>query len=149
MKNKSTVIGIDPDVSRSGVAVATDGAIESLECLSFTELCNFLSTLHPGVIVGIEDVENDRATYPRKANQKAMLKIAQNVGMAKATCRHIRSVAESFDLKVVMVAPLAKTNMLARKAKNDATYFNQLTGWSGRSNEEKRDAGLIAFTLSK
>jgi hypothetical protein len=149
MKNKATVIGIDPDVSRSGVAVATDGRIESLECLCFTDLCNFLSTLPPSAIVAIEDVEHDKTTYPRKANKAAMLKIAQNVGMAKATCRHIRAVAESFNLKVKMIPPMAKGNQLCRRAKGDAEFFNSITGWQGRSNEEKRDAGMIAFFLSK
>jgi hypothetical protein len=27
----------------------------------------------------------------------------------------------------------------------DAKFFNQLTGWTGSSNEDKRDAGLLAL----
>ena len=144
------IIGIDPDVSKSGVAVAVKGKLESLSVMTFVELCNFLSIQPPGTQVCIENVEHDMAVYYRKGNNnRQMLTVAQNVGMVKATMRHIVAVAESFNLKVELVKPLGKTSELARRAKADAGFFNQVTGWKGRTNPDMRDAGMIALVCSK
>jgi len=144
------VVGIDPDTIKSGVAISRNGKLHDLCNLEFVELCHYLAQLPPSTIVGIEDVGVDKAVYNRPGENRAkMLKIAQNVGMVKATAIHIEAVARSFNLKVKMIPPLAKSSEHARRAKKDAAYFNQLTGWAGRTNEEQRDAGMIAFFLSK
>lgn len=144
------VIGIDPDVSKSGVAVAVKGKLQELHAMTFVQLCSFLSQQPPGTNVCIENVEHDKTVYHRKGkNHKQMLTVAQNVGMVKATMRHIVAVAESFELKVELVKPLGKTSELARRAKVDANFFNQVTGWKGRTNPDMRDAGLIAWVCSK
>jgi len=35
-----------------------------------------------------------------------------------------------------------------KKAKNDAKLFNKITGWEGKSNQDKRDAALLAMSYS-
>jgi len=38
---------------------------------------------------------------------------------------------------------------VAKMTKREADYFNQITGWQGRTNADMRDAGLIALAYSK
>lgn len=143
---KKTTIGIDPDTQTSGVAICVDGKIVSIEKMSFVQLMDFFANLELGVKVYIENVEAHSKVYKRpKTNAAAMLKIGMNVGMVKATYRHLVSLAEHYDVDIVSVPPLGLSNPIARRAKGDAKYFSQITGYTGRTNEDMRDAGLIAF----
>ena len=70
-------------------------------------------------------------------------KICQDVGKCKATGSLIQQVLESQGYKVKLVTPLK--GPVKRMAKSSDKYFNQITGWKGRSNEDKRDAALVAL----
>lgn len=91
----------------------------------------------------LEDVEAIKATFMRKGqNPAAMRKIAQNVGQVKQTARLIKEMADYFGVDIVMVKPLGG---LAKSAKKNADLFKRLTGWEGRSNEDTRDAAMLAL----
>lgn len=136
-------IGIDPDLVKSGVAVAEDGKLRSLQALSLFELTRFIDQHKDAAEFILENVEYDKTTYIRPGtNRQQMLKIAQNVGMAKGTCRHIDEYLRDCGATYRKVKPLTGQ---VKRAKGDAEFFNQLTGWTGRSNEDKRDAALLAL----
>lgn len=136
-------IGIDPDLVKSGVGVAMDGELVTLDAMPFFELIRFIDEHKHQARFVLEDVEHDRAVYARPGmSRNQMLKIAQNVGQVKAIGRQLRQYLEGADADFVMIKPLQG---YLKKAKKDAALFNKLTGWTGSSNEDKRDAGMLAL----
>ncbi len=141
------IIGIDPDLEASGVAIVRNGQIESLQNMDFFDLQEFIQLqkeVEPDVIFAVEDVELNKALYAKHNGQKAKVreKIGQNVGQAKGVTRLIEQYLIRLNCRYVMVAPLKGR---FKKAKKDSEYFNRLTGWTGRSNADKRDAAMIAL----
>lgn len=57
--------------------------------------------------------------------------------------------ANSYRMPDALGSPVSLVKSLKgtykKKAKDDAKFFNQLTGWTGRDNEDKRDTGLLAL----
>ncbi len=143
-------IGIDPDLTASGVSVVDGKRILQLKSLRINDLVPFVAGLNEAVIK-MEDPNRLRPTFPRKLNPKLtagqrtaiMRKISQDVGKVKAAATLIHELLTGAGFKVIMVTPLK--GPLKRQAKDDAAYFNKVTGWTGRSNQDQRDAALIAL----
>lgn len=144
---EGVVIGIDPDLVKSGVAEVVDGEIVKLHALAFPQLIEFAKLQHEShkqIEFIVEEVEADKTTYQRAGtNQHQMRKIAQNVGQVKGVKRVLVECLLHEGIPVRLVKPLK--GHYKKKAKADAKFFNQLTGWAGSSNEDKRDAGLLAL----
>lgn len=137
------IIGIDPDLVKSGVAVVVDGKIITLDTMSFFDLCNFIDEHKHQAVFHVEDVEINKPVFTRPGISPAsMKKIAQNVGMVKAVARLLMEHLEETEANYKMIRPLVGP---IKKAKKDAEFFNRQTGWTGKSNEDKRDAGLLAL----
>lgn len=140
------LIGIDPDLTKSGVALVQNGKLTHLLALPFPQLLVFAQQ-HKNAIFVVENVEHDKTTYRRaNTNQRQHARIAQNVGQVKGVARVLIQCLESFGCQVVTIKPL--TGAVKRHAKTNANYFNKLTGWQGRTNQDKRDAALIALSYS-
>lgn len=140
------VIGIDPDMRKCGVVECIDGdfkisfytkkhyttaaLIEDIPCL-----------LNLGYIFAIEDVNAVKTIYAknRRGNQAIQSRIAQNVGMVKAAGTILIDYIEHHGGKVVLVPP-----GIGKQTKKDAKLFSELTGYTGRTNEDTRDAYWIA-----
>lgn len=140
-------IGIDPDFVKSGVAVIEGKTIIHLESLTFTQILEYVEAVGPkeNILIKLENPSAIKPLFGKKAINKRAIreKICQDVGKCKATGSLIQQVLESQGYKVELVKPLK--GPVKRQAKNDAVYFNKLTGWQGRSNEDKRDAALVAL----
>jgi hypothetical protein len=139
------VIGIDPDAQKSGVALVEVNRIVEMQKMSLPELieyCVEMAVSHD-VTVKIEDVESWKNVRQRPGqNFAAMRKISQNVGQVKQAARSIVEMLISKGITPVMVKPLRGP---IKQAKKNSAYFNKVTGWTGRSNEDCRDAALIAL----
>ena len=140
-------IGIDPDFVKSGIAVVQGKAVIHLESLSFVDMFEYIAAAGPKeeVLIKLENPSAIKPLFGAKAKNKRSIreKICQDVGKCKATGSLIQQVLENQGYKVKLVKPLK--GPVKRQAKNDAVYFNKLTGWKGRSNEDKRDAALVAL----
>lgn len=159
-------IGIDPDLTKSGVATVVNGEIVTLKSMGFSELIEFvISKSHLPCAVLLEDVDNKKPVFPKRlrqsvkgqnpllayvghapsqsgSNAKVNMSIAEDLGKVKATARLIKEVLEDKGIKVTLVKPLRGP---IKKAKDSNVYFNKITGWTGRSNADTRDAALIAM----
>lgn len=159
-------IGIDPDLTKSGVASVVNGEIVTLKSMGFSELIEFvISKSHLPCAVLLEDVDNKKPVFPKRlrqsvkvqnpllayvghapsksgTNAKVNMSIAEDLGKVKATARLIKEVLEDKGIKVTLVKPLRGP---IKKAKDSSVYFNKITGWTGRSNADTRDAALIAM----
>ena len=141
------IIGIDPDLDASGVAIVRNGQIESLQTMNFFDLLDFIHITNSSsskVVFAVENVELNKSLYAKhnSKNQRVRERIGQNVGQVKAVARLIEQYLIRIDAAYTMVAPLKGR---FKKAKEDKEYFNRLTGWTGNSNADKRDAALIGL----
>ena len=138
------IIGIDPDLEASGVAMVRNGELVDMETLDFFSLMEFINHFKDEALFAVENVELSKALYAKHngKNQRVRERIGQNVGQVKAIARLIEQYLVRIDAPYVMVAPL---NGRFKKAKEDREYFNRLTGWRRSSNADKRDAALIAL----
>ena len=138
------VIGIDPDLVKSGVALVEDGELKYLWALHFPQLLKYAKeAVSENALFVVEDVEADKTTYHRaNTNARQHARIAQNVGQVKGVKRVLVECLESMGADVVQVKPLCGP---IKRAKTDRKYFNQVTGWTSSSNEDKRDAALLAL----
>jgi hypothetical protein len=140
------VVGIDPDLKKSGVAVVSEGKLITLDCLKLLDLIEFISEHKHRAHFVIENVNHDKTTYKRVcANVKAMGRISQNVGMVKAVGTLLEEILTDLGAEFTSMKPLRGA---VKKAKNDRNYFNKITGWTDISNQDKRDAALLAMSYT-
>lgn len=138
------IVGIDPDLHKSGVCVLNDdGSIAVLESMTIANLFNYVTFYRcNGFTYAIEDVNKIGAMYNshKNKNPRIAANIAQKVGMVKGAATIIASFIEYTIGGSPIMAPVG----LGKQVKKDAALFNQLSGWTGKSNEDMRDAWAIA-----
>lgn len=146
------IIGIDPDLTASGVAVVEGKKIIRLERVRLPVLVEWMGNAWESsggdLIILMEDPNLMKPTFhramPKARNKQAVMNnISQKVGQVKAVATIIMELLQHDGYQVRPVRPLA--GPMKHRAKRDAKYFNQITGWDGRSNEDQRDAALIAL----
>lgn len=139
---KPLIIGIDPDLEKSGVAVLKDGSLR-LDNMRFYDLTQYFEVNKDQ----IKKVVIEAGWLNKKSNlhsrygqsKRAGERIAKNVGENHATGKLLVEMAESLGLAVVLVKPT--------KSKKNSEEFNRITGWQGRTNQEQRDAGLLIWGM--
>lgn len=144
------IIGIDPDMTESGVAVVQgkDVLIE-LAKRNINELVPYLKqwAQNHALTIKIEDPNLISPTFPRVIKDARSLKavrdkISQDVGRVKASATLIIQILEYNGFTVQKVKPIK--GPIKQLCKNDSKHFNQVFKWAGRSNEDTRDAAIIA-----
>lgn len=137
------IVGIDPDLKKSGVCTMNMlGEICALDSLDIVDLVNLVKDSPIDTIYAIEDVNKIKGMYSRniKGGQAAQLKVAQDVGMVKATAQIITQLIQAHTHKPIILTPVG----LGKQLKNNADLFRQVTGYQRPTNEDKRDAWAIA-----
>ena len=143
------VIGIDPDKVKSGVAWLKPSTRQlELSNLSFPLLLEYLQfakrkseELNESLVVVVE------AGWMNAAQGKQAEKIAKDVGANHETGRKIIEMCEHYGINVVAKAPLAK----CWKGKDKKITHEELasfTGIMGRTNQDARDAALLAWVFA-
>lgn len=135
------IIGIDPDLEKSGVAVLSGQIHLRLMNLNFVELKNLFEQNLPLIKKAVVEAGwlNEKSnfhTHP-KQSKAAGERIAKNVGENHATGKLIVQLIESMGVPVVLIKPT--------RTKLNAVDFNRITGWTGRSNQEQRDAAMLIW----
>lgn len=142
----SFIIGIAPDATKPSFALTQGQKIIELCSMIQPELIERivrLAALHQ-ITVKIEDVEATKPTFIRPdVSVAGMMKITQKVEQVKQASRDITEQLKSKGITPVMVKPLRGS--VKRAAKKNGVYFNKLTGWTGCSNQDTRDATMIAL----
>jgi len=138
-----TIIGIDPDSNRHGVAEYWDGELVNLHSMRLMDLRDLLEDIKPRneIEIHIEDVCAKKATWHAKDKTAAVKATAdQRVGMCKQAQREVEYLAEYLGIKIV------KHTISKRwKSQREKTQFEKVTGWTGRSNEDTRSAAYFGF----
>lgn len=138
------IIGIDPDLEKSGIGFVEDGKVVQLQALNFFQLQQLIDERKASALFVLEDVELNKALYSKHMGKNARVRerISQNVGQVKAVARLIEQYLIHAGAKFKKVPPLKGQ---IKAAKTSSSYFNQITGWEGSSSADKRDAALLAL----
>ncbi len=132
------IVGIDPDVEKSGVAIWCYGWVR-IEVLSFFDLYDRLPQYKKDydLKVIIEASWLNKKVNYHGGKGGAGQKIAYHVGMNHAVGKLINEMCESLKIETILVRPTKK--------KLDQHQFNEVTGIQGRTNPEKRDAAMLVW----
>lgn len=135
------IIGIDPDLEKSGVAIL--GQSLQLKNLTFPETVELFRTLQDEikkVVIEAGWLNRKSNFHGRYGQSKSKGEaIARNVGENHATGKLLVEMAKSLGLAVVEVRPT--------RTKLKAEDFNRITGWQGRTNQEQRDAAMLIVSM--
>lgn len=129
------IIGIDPGAS-TGMAYFNNGKLEALRTISPNEIKDAIIRARRVIF---EDSRLISHVYTTTTSRAAALKMARNVGEIDAWCKLICAHCEQLGIPAHGVSPKGKG------AKVDAAHFNQITGWTAKSNQHERDAAMVAW----
>jgi hypothetical protein len=133
------LIGIDPDVEKSGVAFLTDNKLK-LQNLTFFELFDFLNFYKEKEnkpIVYIECGYLNKSNWHNKTAKSAAFnsKIGEHTGANFETAKKIVEMCIYLGLPYHQIKPT--------RSKSDSNFFKQATGLQIRTNQEQRDAYFL------
>lgn len=154
MTKYDMIIGIDPDKDKSGVAVLSfaKGLSLQLTNLTFPKLLDFLQKEkgkagENGLCVVVEAGWAVKKSNFHNAQGFRAQKIAKDVGANHETGRKIVEMCRHYGIEVTERTPLRKC-WRGRDGKITAEELEAFTGYGRRSNQDARDAALIAWTFA-
>lgn len=158
------VVGIDPDIEKSGVAFlnVNERRFERVQAMTFPELLAYIDKL--AALVGefrpllvIEDSDSSTNWHLHKVKASGLsldrkLRIAaaigRSAGMCHAVIRLLNEYAQARDVDVCMKKPLRKT---WRGADGKITHLECaqfMNGLPKRTSQETRDACLLCWVVA-
>lgn len=154
MKKYDNVIGIDGDVDKSGVAFlhVPTRKLEA-SALTFPELLDYLQFVkkqseekNETVVVVVEAswLISHHWQTRKSDNQKVTAAKGNSAGRNHEVGRKIVEMCEHYGLEVIEQRPLRKC-WKGRDGKITQEEIEYFTGLSGRTNQEMRDAVLLAW----
>ena len=144
---KKVYIGIDPDVDKSGCAVKC-GKVFNLYNLTFFELYDKLKAINENskesnipvevyVECGFLNGGNRHKVFGGSHSLNS--KIGERIGANHETAKKICEMCEYLGLEYKQIRPT--------KSKTNSDFFQQVTGYTKRSNQEQRDALMLIWGL--
>lgn len=152
-----TVIGIDPDVDKNGVALLDcNSKALSIVTLTFPDLLDYLlyqkrqaEVTGKNVIVAIEAGWMNQGNWHLKYRDNRNVAVAKGVhqGRNEQVSRIIGQMCERYQMHYEFIKPLRKywKGENGKITHEELAYF---TGIKGRTNQEGRDAALIAWVYA-
>jgi hypothetical protein len=157
MKKYNTIIAIDPDVDKSGVAfLETTTRKLEVSNLIFPQLMDYLQfvkkesvRLEKSVMVVVEAGWKNKSHWHTKEgfNSRLTAQIGNATGRNHEVGRKIVEMAKHYGFEVHEQIPLRKS----WKGKDGKITHEELaafTGITGKTNQDARDAALIAWVFS-
>lgn len=136
------IIGIDPDVDKSGVSIKSKDGF-TLHNWKFFELFDKLKAMNREeiILVMIEGGWLNKSNWHRKEKGTAALnaKIGSHTGANHETGKKIVEMMEYLGLPYKVVKPT--------QTKVNAKLFKMLTKYEGRTNQEQRDSYMLIIGL--
>lgn len=137
------ILGVDPDLLASGLAISTDGVITSYQTISFPDLMDYMNFDKDRIKKVVIEAGwlNKKSNFHARSGQSKSVgeRIAKNVGENHATGKLICAMCEHYGILVHLVRPTSK--------KLNASEFERLTGISKRMNQDMRDAILLIYAM--
>lgn len=142
------IVGIDPGSNKSGVAVMENGRYTKLLQLTFMEIMTLADDSPDHAQFYVEDPNSMRAPHAKHDDLNAghYRKMAQNVGQCAGVAKLLIAELQN---KGKQVYPVKPQRGLSKRTKKDKAFFNRITGWTGNSNEHKRDAAMLIYKFHR
>lgn len=134
------IIGIDPDAKKSAIAIIKDNKL-TLSEVKFFELFRFLYENRKEIRLVVVEAGylNEKANWHNnKSGVYVAARIGKNVGENHQTARLIVEMCLHLGLNYKAIEPLGTKKI-------DQEKFKQITRYEGRTNQDTRDAGMIAW----
>jgi len=153
--SKKVIVAIDPDVKQSGVAQIQDGVI-SVFRMSLIGMVEYLQTLklsYSNLTVVVEAGWKNKATWHLfQANNAKAAFIGRSVGANHTIGKQIVEVCKHFGINVVEQKPLRKrwsgsNGKITHEELSEVLKTYKLQGLPKRTNQDERDAALLAINL--
>lgn len=146
-------IGIDPDVDKSGFAVWDSRLNVFTKILDYrifgilAEIDSYNSIYSDMIVIVEAGWLNKKSNFHSNARQSKAVgeKIALSVGANQQVGKIIVEYCQNRKITVLEQKPLAKKWGEKRDSKINASEFEKLSGWSGITNPEKRDAAMMVI----
>ncbi|MFA2923390.1 hypothetical protein [Acinetobacter pittii] len=134
------IIGIDPDLEKSGVAIRSATQLV-LKNLAFHEVITLFDTNRDLINKVVIEAGwlNTKSNFRNIQSRQVAERTAKNVGENHATGKLLVQMAESKCIPVLLIKPT--------RTKLDSANFNRVTGWQGRTNQEQRDACMLIWAM--
>lgn len=155
MKRYDNIIAIDPDVSRSGVAFLkpATGLLE-VSNLTFPQVIDYLQQVNrdkgEGTLIVLVEaswlIHGNWHLSSWERRQRAASK-GYDVGRNHETGRKIAEMCRHLGIEVLEHAPLRKC-WRGKDGKITHEELVSFTGIKGRTNQDARDAALLAWVFS-
>lgn len=147
---QKTIIGIDPDCDKSGIAIYEGNTI-ALQTCDFPSLLHLLTSVEAVVCIeaGWLITHNWHTKYGESANVSA--KKGYAVGRNHETGRKIAEFCKYYGIPYHLIKPLRKCwqgndKKITNEEFQKLLKFRGIEANKSRTNQEERDAGLIALT---
>lgn len=138
-------VGIDPDGDKHGVAIYINGKLKQLAMLSTVQIVHeiILPYKEHDLLFAIENVNTTNKIFDKHLtdNKKVNMEVARKVGRNQQSQLELESWLDFYDVKYKRYKPSSEW-------KKTEKLFKRITGWTGRSNEDKRSAayfGMLAL----
>lgn len=145
-----TYIGIDPDIDKSGVAWL-DSETRELRMMTFgfADLIDLFDVVSksdtpPTVVVEASWLVQSNWHYTPYDTRRKCASLGRAVGRNHQTGILIAQMAEHYGLRVTLRKPLTKC-WQGKDRKITQAELEAITGTAGRTNQEMRDAALLAW----
>jgi hypothetical protein len=155
MNKYDIIIGIDPDVNKSGVAeLMSKFKMLDLSNLTFSLLLDYLRFMktsterhHKSLVVVVEAGWKNSISNYHSAPSRAGQRIAKNVGANHEVGRKVVEMCQHYGIEVVEQIPLKKC-WRGKDGKITHEELAAFTGIMGKTNQESRDAALLAWVFA-
>ena len=140
-------IGIDPDSSKHGAAIAINDTLIHLKSMTLLEIYQFLITYKDSEInFYVEDVLKHKATFKKRGikNPRAGTAVTRSIGMMQQSWRELLKVIESLKNPNIKITyfPISKNWKDTEYGKEQLIkYFN----WYKKSNMDTRSAAYFLY----
>jgi len=128
------IIGIDPGKS-TGIAIITDGKLTQVSTSDFWGAIDVIND-NPGALFVVELSVSKHVWQNNATSKGAIQRTSLNVGSVLREAELLINYLGKKKHEYIIQKPGGK------KTKDD---FNLITGWTGRTNQHERDAGLLAW----
>jgi len=146
-------IGIDPDIDKNGFAV-WDSKLKHFQEISDYRFFDMLKCIECYVDKG-HDVKvvveagwlNKKSNFHGRINQSKQVgeKIAKSVGANHQVGKFVIEYCKLKKIDCLALKPLSKKWGEKGNEKINAEEFKKISGWSGQTNPEKRDAAMLVI----
>ena len=151
MNQEKIIVGIDPDIKKSGVAFLTPHGVTILS-LSFMELVDYISKFSESdLIIAVEAGYLNKSNWHlRGSNVKKNAEIGRRTGENHAVAKLLVETLRGLGYQVEELRPLAKVwkkGKISRVELSELLEESKIIASKSVTNQEERDAVLIALAL--